>query len=174
MNVDQRIAIPDLADDLQVRKQRIFKILPRLGITTELRREPGRGNQMVATVSDQEAQIIRTEIAKSTHEAIGNGRASGACALQCADGDGYFYVIQLEPDHDPGRYKVGFTTDLDGRLRKHRCSAPFSVYVETWPCRRAWERAAIDCITIGCEQLHTEVFRTPVIDGVVARARAFL
>jgi hypothetical protein len=30
---EERIAIGELADDLQVRKQRIFKILPRLGIS---------------------------------------------------------------------------------------------------------------------------------------------
>ena len=31
-STQERIAIVDLADDLQVRKQRIFKILPRLDI----------------------------------------------------------------------------------------------------------------------------------------------
>jgi hypothetical protein len=37
-----------------------------------------------------------------------------------------FYLLQLEPEHDQGRSKVGFTTELEGRLRKHRCSAPFA------------------------------------------------
>ena len=39
----ERIAIVDLADDLQVRKQRIFKILLRLGIRPTQRRDPSRG-----------------------------------------------------------------------------------------------------------------------------------
>ena len=71
------------------------------------------------------------------------------------------------------RFKVGFTVELDGRLQKHRCSAPFATYLQTWPCRRTWERAAIDCSTDGCEQLHTEVFRAADLRGVAARAEGF-
>lgn len=62
---EERIAIVDLADDLQVRKQRIFKILRRLGIRPTQRREASRGNQNVATVSQAEAAAIRTEIERS-------------------------------------------------------------------------------------------------------------
>jgi len=82
-------------------------------------------------------------------------------------------VVQLEPTHDRGRFKVGFTTDIDGRLRHHRCSAPFAQCVRTWPCRRTWERAAIDCVTIGAEQLHTEVFRVDSIHVVIERTDEF-
>jgi hypothetical protein len=81
--------------------------------------------------------------------------------------------MPLEPDLDPHRFKVGFTTDLDDRIRKHRCSAPFVRIEKAWPCRRAWERAAIDCATEGCEQLHTEVFRAKKVADVVARADRF-
>ena len=168
-----RVAIVDLADDLQVRKQRIFKILPRLGIRPTQRREASRGNQNVATVSQSEATAIRTEIEKASALAASNGSGLGIPAVFTSDDNGFFYLIQLEPDHDAGRFKVGFTMDLDGRLQKHRCAAPFAQYVGTWPCKRAWERAAIDCITNGCEQLHTEVFRAPMLDRIAARAQSF-
>lgn len=84
-----------------------------------------------------------------------------------------FYLVQLEPEHDPGRIKVGFTTDIDGRLRKHRCSAPFAQCLKTWPCQRIWERTVIDCVTTGLEKLHTEVFRTQSIESVIAKAEQF-
>ena len=42
-----------------------------------------------------------------------------------------------------------------------------------WPCRRTWERAAIDCMTAGLEQLHTEVFRGPSLPEVLARGERF-
>jgi hypothetical protein len=171
MTTENRIAIVDLADDLQVQKQRIFKLLPRLGIRTTQRREPNRGNQLVATVSSEEAATIRQQIAKSA-EATSDG-SFGAGANLASDDSGFFYLIQLEPTHDPGRYKVGFTTDLDGRLQKHRCSAPFATYVKSWRCRRTWERAAIDCATSASEQLHTEVFRTTAIEDITIRADAF-
>jgi len=82
-------------------------------------------------------------------------------------------LVQLEPQHDEGRFKVGFTTELEGRLRKHRTSALFARCEKGWPCRRAWERAAIDCVTNGCEQLHTEVFRAVSLADVVRRADEF-
>jgi hypothetical protein len=44
-----------------------------------------------------------------------------------------FYLIQLERDYDPGRFKVGFTTELEGRLQKHRCSARFAQCLKSWP-----------------------------------------
>ena len=59
---EERIAIVDLADDLQVRKQRIFKLLARLTIAPVQRRDAARGNQLVATVTQAEARIIRDEI----------------------------------------------------------------------------------------------------------------
>ena len=166
-----RIAIVDLADDLQVRKQRIFKLLPRLGINPNQRREANRGNQNVATVSPGEAAAIRAEILKSSGSA--SGVSSGTVGASYSDDVGFFYVVQLEPEHDPGRFKVGFTMDLDGRLQKHRCAAPFARYLHSWPCRRVWERAAIDCVTEGCERLHTEVFRAKQSEELSGRAAKF-
>lgn len=171
---EERVAIVDLADDLQVRKQRIFKILPRLGIRPTQRRELSRGNQNIATVSLNEAAAIRAEILEYSGAPISGGaQPSGGLAVFYSDDVGFFYLIQLEPDHDPGRFKVGFTMDLHGRLQKHRCAAPFAKYLNTWPCKRVWERAAIDCVTNGCERLHTEVFRALSLEQVAARSQAF-
>ena len=172
---EERVAIVDLADDLKVRKQRLFKILQRLGIRSAQRREAARGNQNVATVSLQEAAAIRRELFK-TGDSMPDGAPAplgSAAPSLLSDEVGFFYLIELEPGHDPGRFKVGFTSELDGRLQKHRCSAPFARYTKTWPCRRGWERAAIDCVTDGCEQLHTEVFRAAALHGPISRGDAF-
>src|SRR5437867_6258905 len=101
-STQERIAIVDLADDLQVRKQRIFKILPRLDIYPTQRREPNRGNQNVAPVSSSEAAAIRAEIVKSSDaSATGSSPPPGSAAVFSSDDVGYFYMIQVEPDHDP-------------------------------------------------------------------------
>src|SRR5438034_1386337 len=105
----QRIAIVDLADDLQVRKQRIFKMLRRLSITPNQRRDPARNNQHVATVTFDEAASIRASIL-ATDEAS-NNRLLGSIGSTYSEDAGFFYLLQLEPDHDPGRFKLGFTTD---------------------------------------------------------------
>lgn len=162
----ERIAVAELADELGCRKQSLFKVIDRLGITTMKRRDPDRGNQLVATVTATEALAIKAEFITRRKA---NGDAPDGEADQLIADEGMFYLIQLEPEHDPGRIKVGFTTDLDGRLQKHRCSAPFAQYIKSWPCRRTWEKAAIDCLTNGLEQLHTEVFRAVSLDEVASR-----
>lgn len=171
---EDRVAIIDLADELQVRKQRIFKILKRLGIQPTQRRESSRGNQNVATVTVSEAATIREDLRRSSDsKPNAEGPLAEAASIFYADDIGAFYLIQLELDHDPSRFKVGFATEIEGRLRKHRCSAPFARCLKSWPCRRTWERAAIDCVTERCEQLHTEVLRAVSLDRVTARAEAF-
>lgn len=163
------VAVAELADDLGIYKQTIFKIAKRLNIQPVKRREPTRGNQLVALVGEAEATAIRDAFTESRRSAVDRA----ADSVEFAPDEGWFYLIQLEPEHDPGRIKVGFTTDLDGRLRHHRCSAPFAEYKKHWPCRRTWERAAIDCMTTNTDQLHTEVFRARSLDEVLDRGDRF-
>ena len=59
------------------------------------------------------------------------------------------------------------------RLRALRCSAPFATVVQSWPCRQLWEKTAIDCAAVGCERLHTEVFRAGSLVQVVAKCERF-
>jgi len=166
---DDRIAVVALAEELGVRKQRLFKVLKRSGIQPVLRRDGARGGQRIATITASEAAALR--------EAL-RSREAGHPTLsdvlyRPGEEVGVFYLVQLEPDHDETRIKVGFTADLEARLRKHRTAAPFATVIKSWPCRRGWERAAIDSITRGYEQLHTEVFRAGSLDEARSRGDAF-
>lgn len=162
-------ALAEIADELGCYKSTLFKICTRLGIPTRKVRDAARRNQLVSVVDHTDAERIRAEYRDTTR--AGN-QTSGDGETSCGE-DGRFYIIELEPEFDPGRFKVGFTTDLDGRLRHHQCAAPFASVLRDWPCRRTWERAAIDCLTSGIEQLHTEVFRTKTFDEVLDRGERF-
>jgi hypothetical protein len=155
--------LAELADELGIYKQTVFKIAKQLGIQPIKRRDPARGNQLIALMTEADAATIRDGYAQRRRRGV----QENSEMPEFAPDEGWFYLIQLEPEHDPGRFKAGFTTDLDGRLRHHRCSAPFSAYLKTWPCKRLWERAAIDCLTAGTEQLHTEVFRAASLQHVL-------
>jgi len=171
---DERVAIVDLADELQIRKQTSFKIVKRLKIQTQDRRESSRGNQKVATVTRTEAKAITNELRPSRlSDSVGINAPDNSAGDFLNDEIGSYYLIQLEPEHDPKRFKVGFTTELQGRLRKHLCSAPFAKYVKHWPCRRGWERTATDCITDKCERLREEVYRASSLDDVIGVAEQF-
>jgi hypothetical protein len=128
----------------------------------------------VATVTRLEATAITYEL-KQAHssDSIGINAPLNSVSDFLNDEIGFYFLIQLEPEHDPRRFKVGFTTELQGRLRKHLCSAPFAKYVKHWPCHRGWERTATDCITDKCEHLREEVYRALSIDDVIGVAERF-
>lgn len=165
-------SIIDLAEQLGIRKQSIFKILDRMGIQPQKYRDVSKKNQFISFVTNAEAENITLQCVSFSRGSV-QGETGDEETDLGSNTIGIFYLIQLEPIHDAGRFKVGFTSDLGGRLQKHRCSAPFSVVIKTWPCRRIWERAAIDCATIGCDQLHTEVFRAETLTEIARRAESF-
>ena len=167
---DDRISVIEAAQAVGYGKQGVFKILSRLGIETFRERNANHNGQAIAYISLEDFRLLRSTVAS---------RQNATAIDADPDGDllglenGVFYLIQLEPEHDPGRFKVGFAGSINERLRSHKCSAPFARVVKTWACKRLWERTVIDCVTSDCEQLHTEVFRTDDLASVIAKCDAF-
>ena len=171
---DEMISVIEAGRQLECRKQTLFKIMRRLEIHAHKRRDANSGNQVVAYITQDELTRVKEALI------AGRSRRSEDGESDDEDGDefvsaeiGVFYLIQLEPDHDPFRFKVGFAANMNDRLRQLRCSAPYSIVVKNWPCRRLWEKTAIDCLTFGCERLHTEVFRCSSLETVVAKGEQF-
>ena len=161
---DELISILDIARQFGTRKQTIFKVLRRMGIEPTKLRSSSNGNQLISYITQDELQRLSSELPSSRDR----DEAESAGEIFSTE-KGVFYLVQLEADHDPGRFKVGFAASLNERLRALRCSAPFATVVKSWDCRRLWERTAIDCVTAGCERLHTEVFRTSSLQAVVEK-----
>lgn len=160
---EQLVSIREIADDYGKRPQSIHKIVNRLGIN------------VVKVKSDKSRGQVASHITTDDYEDL-KGHLKGSDSLGAntlTDDSSVFYIIQLEPKLDPGRVKVGFTTDISERIKSHRTSAPFSKIVRTWPCKLLWERTAIECVTHNCEQLHTEIFRTADINELINRAESF-
>lgn len=168
---DKQISVKDLSDRHGLKRQTVFKVIKRLGIEPEKTRggSESRG-QIISYITENEAnKILKTIAAGKNTNDQGEKNVTEAALYD----NGVFYLIQLEPEHDPNRFKVGFASNFNERLRQHRCSAPFAELLETWPCRRLWEKTAIECVTEGCEQLHTEVFRAESIKKVQIKCEEF-
>lgn len=73
---------------------------------------------------------------------------------------GYFYVLQLNPESNPNRIKLGFTVSLKNRLIPYLTSNPNAKYIEYRECRRHWEKTIIELLihNISYIQVGTEVF----------------
>lgn len=169
---EELISVVDLASQLGKRKQTVFKVLRRLHIEPRKLRSSDRRGQLVSYVTAQESHLVAAELraAGPVSKSVDEGAAPPEAL---PDEHGVFYLLLLEPEHDPGRFKVGFAVSLPERLRALRCSAPFATVVQTWPCKLLWEKTAIDCVTEGCKQLHTEVFRTHSIEPILQRCEQF-
>ena len=168
---DKLISVKDLAEKHGLHRQSVFKVIKRLGIEPEKTRggSENRG-QVISFITEDEAGQVLEAIAAGKSSSSTNDSETIEAALYDI---GVFYLIRLEPEHDPNRFKVGFASNLNERMRQHRCSAPFAEVVETWPCRRLWEKTAIECVTQGCEQLHTEVFRAESFESVQHKCEHF-
>lgn len=158
---EELISVIDVAKKIGKRKQSLFKVLTRLGISVTKQRHSAHRNQKIAYITMEEFNRV------VDHVRVGqNSNEETNITNINLMNDGVFYLILLEPSGDPGRFKVGFATSMPERLRALKCSAPFVKVVNTWPCQPLWERTAIDCVSEGCEKIHTEVFRTDDIEKV--------
>jgi hypothetical protein len=171
--LDDGISVIDVAAQLGARKQYIFKILRRLGIEPSRSRSQTNRGQRISYITSDEFGRVRAELESRRPAGATRSAATEAGFTQPAVETGVFYLLLLEPEHDPCRFKVGFAQSLDERLRALRCAAPLLTVIKTWPCKLLWEKTAIECVTQGCQRLHTEVFRTTNIDEVVSRCNQF-
>ena len=164
------VSVLDLSQELDRRKQTVFKVIRRLGLEVVKHPSAYSRGQMIAYVSAPDADRVRAALRQTTPSAA----AGSDVELSPSEAElGHFYLIALEPHHDRGRFKVGFASVLGERIQKHRCSAPLLELVASWPCKRLWEKTAIDAVAYDCERIHTEVFRTAEIELVRERCERF-
>jgi hypothetical protein len=156
--------VREIADELGRAKSHIHRVVGRLGIEIVKQKGEHTRGQVAHFIRAEDYPKILEHLTPSSDEESNH---------EAVHGTGSFYLISLEPDLDPGRFKVGFGADVNERLRRHKTSAPFARVIKTWPCRGLWEKTAIDCISQGCERLHTEVFRAQDIGEVLRKGDSF-
>ncbi|MBX9894917.1 MAG: hypothetical protein K2Y09_07025 [Nitrosomonas sp.] len=162
---DEIISVIDAARNLDRHKAYIFKILGRLCIDTVKEKNSAARGQKIAYITIDDYKRVKDYLSKT--------EGDQTFLAQQSDVRGVSYLIQLEPEHDPGRFKLGFATNIEERLRSHKTAAPFSKVLKVWPCKILWEKTAIECASQGCTRLHTEVFRTESINEVQPRCEQF-
>jgi len=159
---DEYFSIKELAAELGMDRSHARRYVLNLGIVPVKRRTPESGGQPTLTVSADEAGFIRRT--RKEQGFLGSGRA-------VSTETGFFYAIQLVPDLDPNRVKLGFADNVETRLAQHRTSAPTARLLKSWPCRRSWERMAMDALAaVGGRLILNEVFEFPDVDAVIKRA----
>ncbi|MFO1204406.1 MAG: hypothetical protein U1E63_01380 [Burkholderiales bacterium] len=159
------MSIKNLAKRLGMDRSHARRYVIKLGYSFHKRRTPDSGSQLTLCVTGAEADQITS---------LRQDRGFLASTVVAVSDVGVFYVIQLIPDLDPKRLKLGFAESLEQRLSQHRTAAPTARVLRAWPCKRPWELAAIDALTReGCRLILNEVFECDDPDTLVKRGDAF-
>jgi hypothetical protein len=162
---DEFVSIRDLAKRLGMDRSHARRYVLKLGYAFHKRRTPDSGSQLTLCVTSAEADQIASQ--RSDKGFI-------ASTVVAVSDVGVFYVIQLVPDLDPKRLKLGFAESLEQRLSQHRTAAPTARLLRAWPCKRSWELTAIDALTrMGCRLILNEVFECDEPNSLVERGEAF-
>ena len=127
---DAFVSLKELAEQLGTDRSQFRRYVLNLGYTVHKRRTQGSGGQLTLCVSTAEANEI---VARRTEQGF---VSSTAVAISDV---GVFYVIQLVPELDPQRLKLGFAESISQRHSQHRTAAPTAKVLHTWPCKRSWE-----------------------------------
>lgn len=164
MPQEEYVSVKQLAREWGIDSSNARKYILAQGLSFLKQRTSASAGQLTNVLSQEDAAAVRAirESQGFTGKAIANHT------------EGWFYIIQLIPDLDPLRVKLGFASDPDVRLQAHRTAAPTAVFVKAWSCERAWEQAAIDSVTrIGCKLIANEVFQCDDLDALIERCEAF-
>lgn len=161
---DAYISIKHLAEKLGMDRSHARRYVLKLGVKPQKRRTADSGSQLTLTVTEEEAATILKHRQDQGFTAEGKPVESET---------GVFYVIQLVPELDPKRIKLGFAIDLNDRLTQHRTAAPTAKVLTSWPCRRAWEMTVMDCLSsVACRHILNEVFECSALDELVTKGNA--
>ena len=163
------ILLKTLADELGLDRSNMRRYVIKNGVEfLRVRTLDSRG-QLTLALTPEDAETIRE--LRRTQGYTAKGRV-GKPVL--SDNGGWFYIIQLVPDLEAERVKLGYASDVGVRLTAHQTAAPTAALLKSWPCKRNWELAAIASITReDCKQLSGEVFIAGDLDFLVGRGDAF-
>jgi hypothetical protein len=161
MEQETYISVKHLAEQLGMDRSHARRYVLKLGFKPQKRRTADSGSQLTLTVTTQEAETIL----KNRRD---RGFTPEAKALESEAG--VFYVIQLVPELDAKRIKLGFAIDLNDRLVQHRTSAPTATVLKSWPCKRSWETTVMDCLSsVACRHILNEVFECDSLDDLTRK-----
>jgi len=165
--VQEYVSLKDLAVQLGIDRSNCRKFCLKLGLRLQKRVTPDSRGALSLVLSAQDAE-------KAIEHRRSLGHFGGPVEPTTVSEQGWFYVIQLVPELDPRRVKLGFASDVPNRLQQHKTAAPTARVVKQWACKRTWEFTAMDCLVAGgCRLLLNEVFECDDIDALLERGDAF-
>lgn len=165
---EEYVLLSTLAQEWGIDKSNARKYVLKHGFDFVRVRGDDPSHQAVLSLSASDAELIREIRSQEGY------RSGDDAARPMENGIGVLYVVQMVPELDPLRVKLGYASDVERRLMSYRTICPTAVVAKTWMCRPSWEKAAIDSLTAeGCALIGGEVYQCSSIDGLLQRGDMF-
>ena len=159
MEETEFISVIQFAKEIGIDRSHARKYILSLGLRPKKRRTAESRNQLTLTLTKEEARFA----AQQRHK---NGFQNSYEVVKFDAG--VFYIIQLIPEFDPGRIKLGFASVVEERLSQHKTVAPTARLIKTWPCKRSWESTVMDCLSFAkCRLIRNEVFECDDLEMLI-------
>lgn len=166
---EKYILLSALAHEWGIDKSNARKYVIAHGFDFIRVRGDDRTHQLVLGLSVEDAELVREARLREGYSVQENGNLRPV-----ENGVGVLYLVQIMPDADPLRVKLGYASDANRRLASYRTISPTATIVKTWPCRVTWERAAIDSLTAeNCTLIGGEVYVCADIERLLQRGDIF-
>src|SRR6266568_5017714 len=163
------VLLSKLAQEWGIDKTNARKYVKAHGFDFIRVRSDDRTHQLVLGLPMGDAELVR-----EARNREGYKSQNGSEPRPVENGIGVLYLVQIMPDADPLRIKLGYASDAARRLASYRTVSPTAAIVKTWPCRTAWERAAIDSLTAeNCTLIGGEVYVCADIERLIQRGDMF-
>jgi hypothetical protein len=162
------VTLASLADELGMDRSHLRKYLKKSNIDTFMVRTIESKGQPTLAVTPANADYIKVKRVMDgfiTSDSMGSIIESSA--------DEYFYLLLLVPELSKSRIKVGYASDLTGRIAAHRTTCPTLEVIKAWRCKKTWEVPLIDLVANDCKRIGQEVFDCDDTDELTARIDAF-
>ena len=160
---EEYITLKQLSEEFGVDRSNLRKYIINLGFTP-IKVRSKNNHQLVSALNISEAESVREK-----------RKEEGYLRNQTIqNGDGYFYIIQPIPEFAPQRIKLGFTTNINGRISTYKTISPNAKLIKAYNCKPTWELAAIASITKNnCELILNEVYETNNLEELIKNADTF-
>ncbi len=132
--------------------------------------------RQVGAVSPEDAQTIKEICARLRNGAVIGTTVESKTETKMQPArreSGKLYAVQLVPELKAERIKLGFSDRLNDRLAEHKTAAPTLKLLYSWPCQRAWEKAAIAAIAKGERRVGPEAFDFTSVTTAIRRGDRF-
>jgi len=163
------ISLRALAHELQIDASGLRKRIVANGISIHTVKQ---NNRLCNGLSDEDATVIRSwhkDIKDCGNNTLKSSKDDTATSCRPVT----VYVIQLVPDLQPKRIKVGVADSIDARLSQHRTTCPTLSVLRLYTASPAHESILIQLLCSKEKQIGTEVFDVQSIEQTLTNIDTF-